>query len=266
VQGQIGIVTAANTVAVAGLNNATGAGGVAVQAIIGAGSAPGTVAINAQNRSAAANSHALTAVATAGHGLVGSSLGGNTYAGLVGNAGPNGARAGAFYGDVVFSANFFVLGNQTVYGAKSAALPHADGSYRLVYCVESPESWLEDFGEGTLANGTADVKIAADFAAVADTSEMHVFITETGGTHYHLSTDKIGPVGFTVTADTKGAALKGLKDSDLTATFSYRVVAKRKDVKADRLAKVEKPTLAPIKLPAPIVSPPVGPSDTHPTR
>jgi hypothetical protein len=253
-----GLVGSATTVAatpVTGLN----------AGVYGLGAA-NKVGVSGANLSTVPNSHAILAVATAGHGLVGSSLGGNTYAGLVGNAGPNGARAGAFYGDVVFSANFFVLGNQTVYGAKSAALPTADGKHRLVYCIESPESWLEDFGEGTLANGTADVKIAADFAAVADTSEMHVFITETGGTHYHLSTDKIGPVGFTVTADTKGAALKGLKDSDLTATFSYRVVAKRKDVKADRLAKVEKPTLAPIKLPAPIVSPPVGPSDTHPTR
>jgi hypothetical protein len=220
-----------------------------VQAIIGAGSAPGTVAINAQNRSAAANSHALTAVAAAGHGLVGSSLGSNTYAGLVGNAGPNGARAGAFYGDVVFSANFFVLGNQTVYGAKSAALPTADGKHRLVYCMESPESWLEDFGRGTLVGGRAEVKIDPGFAAVAEMADYHVFLTPSDATSRGLAATARRADGFTV-QELGGGASGG--------TFSYRVVARRKDVPAARLAAVDKPTLAPLHLPDP--PPPVIPA------
>jgi len=31
-------------------------------------------------------------------------------------------------------------------GPKSAAVPHPDGTLRRLYCVESPESWFEDFG------------------------------------------------------------------------------------------------------------------------
>jgi hypothetical protein len=218
-----------------------------VQGIIDFGSAPGTVAINAQNRSAAANSHALTAVATAGHGLVGSSLGNNTYAGLVGNAGPNGARAGAFYGDVVFSANFFVLGNQTVYGAKSAALPTADGKHRLVYCIESPESWLEDFGRGALTGGKAEVKLDPEFAGVADMSDYHVFLAPEGDTR-----------GLYVAGKAAGSfGVREQQGGTASVPFSYRVVARRKDVSAARLAAVEKPALAPLHLPDP---PPASPS------
>ena len=73
-----------------------------------------------------------------------------------------------FYGPVVV-----VVG-----GAKSAAVPHPDGSHRLLYCVESPESWFEDFGEGQLACGKAEVTINPDFAAVADMEKYHVFVTD----------------------------------------------------------------------------------------
>ena len=30
-------------------------------------------------------------------------------------------------------------------GTKSAAVPHTVGSYGQMYCMESPESWFEDF-------------------------------------------------------------------------------------------------------------------------
>jgi hypothetical protein len=247
-----GLVGSATTVAatpVTGLN----------AGVYGLGAA-NKVGVSGANLSTVPNSHAILAVATAGHGLVGSSLGGNTYAGLVGNAGPNGARAGAFYGDVVFSANFFVLGNQTVYGAKSAALPTADGKHRLVYCIESPESWLEDFGRGTLVDGRAEVKIDAVFAAVAEMADYHVFLTPSDATSRGLAATARRADGFTV-QELGGGASGG--------TFSYRVVARRKDVPAARLAAVDKPTLAPLHLPdlAPAIpaapaprQPPAGPA------
>ena len=34
---------------------------------------------------------------------------------------------------------------------RSAAVPHPDGFHRRLYCIECPESWFEDFGEGTLS-------------------------------------------------------------------------------------------------------------------
>ena len=60
-------------------------------------------------------------------------------------------------------------------GAKSAAVPHPDGTHRRLYCVESPESWFEDFGKGQLDCGEADVAIDPTFAAVVDLDDYHVF-------------------------------------------------------------------------------------------
>src|SRR6185295_6073959 len=61
---------------------------------------------------------------------------------LVGVAGPGpGSKAAQLVGDVLVQGNFTVSG-----GAKSAAVPVADGSYRRVYCQESTEAWFEDFG------------------------------------------------------------------------------------------------------------------------
>src|SRR4051795_125526 len=103
--------------------------------------------------------------------------------GLMGIAagGASPGLAGAFYGDVT------ITGALRVYGSpKNAAVKHPDNSYRLLYCVESPESWFEDFGRGKLANGTAEVKLDPDFAALVHADDYLVFLTEYE-THHHLS-------------------------------------------------------------------------------
>ena len=87
----------------------------------------------------------------------------------------SGAYAGAFYGPVVVSGNFTVVG-----GAKSAAVPHPDGTHRRLYCMESPESWFEDFGTGQLECGRAEILIDPDFAALVRLDDYHVFLTDCG--------------------------------------------------------------------------------------
>ena len=93
-----------------------------------------------------------------------------------------GAIAGQFSGPVniynapatgtpITTGDLYVQRNFQVSGTKSAAVPHPDGTHRLLYCVESPEAWFEDFGEGTITAGKADVKLDPDFAAVVDTSQ-----------------------------------------------------------------------------------------------
>ncbi len=80
--------------------------------------------------------------------------------GFAGGAGVVGAIAGQFAGPVniynngaIAPGDLYVQGNSTVVGTKSAAVPHPDGTHRLLYCVESPEAWFEDFGEGRLSGG-----------------------------------------------------------------------------------------------------------------
>jgi hypothetical protein len=132
--------------------------------------------------------------------------------------------AGIFLGTVVTWGPFVNFG-----GPKSAAVPHPDGSQRLLYCMESPESWFEDFGEAKLVKGKVAVKIDKDFAAVAKTDAYHVFLSpygESGG----LYVSRRNRNGFEVRE-------QGGRRSNLT--FSYRIVARRKDVSAKRLPKFD---------------------------
>lgn len=139
------------------------------------------------------------------------------------------SAAGYFIGQVV------VVGDQIVSGAKSAAVPHADGSHRLLYAVESPESWFEDFGEGSLVEGKAEITLDPEFAALIKSKKYHVFITLGGdsrGLYVKRKTDKL----FEVREQQGGK--NNLK-------FSYRIVAKRKDIKGERLKKIRLPSSVP---------------------
>src|ERR1700730_10912587 len=147
--GQVTAGSSANTIAIYGLNNSTYTG-------------PGP----------GAGGFGVYGLSAKGHGLVGATAAAGAAAVVGATNGGAGAYAGAFYGSVIVSGALTVVG-----GPKSAAVPHPDGSHRLLYCVESPESWFEDFGKGQLACGQADVVIDPDFAAVATLDDYHVFLT-----------------------------------------------------------------------------------------
>ena len=130
-----------------------------------------------------------------------------------------------------FDGNVFVSGNFTVSGTKSAVVPFPDGSHRQLYCLESPQSWFEDFGFGQLAKGQAQIVLDPDFATTVDTDSYHVFITEYEDNNALYVAERTS-TGFKVRA----------KASTANGTFSYRVVAKRKDIAPARLEKVTLPT------------------------
>ena len=177
--------------------------------------------------------------------------GSNSY-GIEGVAGASGTGAGKFTGLVYINGPLVIAG-----GGKSAAVPHPDGSQRLLYCVESPEAWFEDFGEGKLIGGRAEVRLDPDFAAVIDTTTMHVFAMPHSDEH-HLSVTGRAGQGFTVTAGpTATAATRGVRAGQASGTFSYRVVAKRKDIKAERLARFVPP--GPNARPTPLAAEPPTP-------
>jgi hypothetical protein len=212
-----------NTIAIYGVNNSTYAG-----------ASPG------------AGGFGVYGLSAKGHGLVGATASPGGAAVVGATNGVAGAWAGAFYGRVIVGGDFLVVG-----GAKSAAVPHPDGSHRLLYCVESPESWFEDFGKGQLECGQADVAIDPDFAAVADTRDYHVFLTQYDQ-HNDLCVTGLTPAGFRVQARNAGTDAK----------FSWRVVARRKDIAAARLAPVTIPS-EPVLPPVPDVRPPL---DGRPPR
>lgn len=96
-----------------------------------------------------------------GHGLVGAAATAGAAAVVGATNGVAGAYAAALYGPVIVGGDSTVVN-----GAKSAEVPLSDGTYRRMYCVESPESWFEDFGKANLECGEAVIALDPEFAAI----------------------------------------------------------------------------------------------------
>lgn len=135
--------------------------------------------------------------------------------------------AGRFDGRTRVNGDFHVQGRFTVSGEKAAVVSFSDGSQHCLYAVESPESWFEDFGFGELVDGRATIQLDGDFVSVVSDEPYHVFITEYDENNSLYVTAQTASA-FEVRAKTPGAGNR----------FSYRVVAKRKDVAGRRFDEV----------------------------
>jgi hypothetical protein len=131
--------------------------------------------------------------------------------------------AGFFQGGVIVTGNFQVM------GVKNAVVPMADGSHAQVYCQESTEPYFEDFGRAILTNGLATVEIEPQFASIVHRNDYMVFLTP-GGDCNGLYVGRQTPQGFEVRESKGGKS---------TLPFSYRIVARRRDVQAQRLQRVD---------------------------
>jgi hypothetical protein len=154
--------------------------------------------------------------------------------------------AGAFFGGVEIHGDLLVTGDLTVEDVKSAVLRTSDGSLRRMYALESPESWFEDFGRAEVVEGRAEVDLDNEFAAMVHTDDYHVFLTPEGETQ-GLYVSARRPEGFEVREQQGGRS---------NLTFSYRVVAKRSDVEAQRLQRIEAPAALADILPPEFPKPP----------
>jgi hypothetical protein len=103
--------------------------------------------------------------------------------------------------------------------------------------MESPESWFEDFGTQKLVKGRAEVTIDPKFAAVVR-GEYHIFLTPYGDSN-GLYVARRSRRGFLVREQEGGTK---------SLVFSYRIVARRKDIAGTRFEKV---TRRPTKLALP---------------
>jgi hypothetical protein len=130
-----------------------------------------------------------------------------------------------------FDGNVHITGNLTVAGPmKGAVVPFPDGTQRVLLCMESPEAWFEDFGSGKLKRGRAVVKIDGDFAKVIKRGDYHVFLTPRGDCR-GLYVRRQSGTSF---------EMRELAGGTSSAAFSYRIVARRKDVKGHRrFAKID---------------------------
>jgi hypothetical protein len=127
-------------------------------------------------------------------------------------------------------AGFFIGNLLVVNGIKAAAVPFPDGTHRVLYCMESPELWFEDFGTAKLRRGRAVVKLEADFAKVIKRGDYRVFPAPEGDCH-GLYVRRKSANSFEV---------RELMGGKSNVTFSYRIVGRRKDIKGQhRFAKVD---------------------------
>jgi hypothetical protein len=112
-------------------------------------------------------------------------------------------------------------------GTKSASVQIQDEK-RLLYAIESPEVWFEDFGSGVLVGGQATVTIEPLFAeSVNLRSDYHVYLTPLGDSN-GLFVAKKNPTGFIV---------KELNGGTADIAFDYRIVARREGYEGVRLEK-----------------------------
>jgi hypothetical protein len=142
--------------------------------------------------------------------------------------------AGEWVGQLNIAAPVSVNGDlyvsgQIIAGTKDAVVPFPDGSKRLLHCMESPEHWFEDFGSARLTRGRATVKFDADFAKVVTLNGYRVFLTPEGDCH-----------GLYVRKRGSSFEVRELQGGTSNVAFSYRIVAKRKDIKRHtRFAKID---------------------------
>jgi hypothetical protein len=184
-------------------------------------SATGVGLLAAQTGNVAAAAGAVIGMAETGLGV-----GALSRTGIALYAKSNTNLAARFDGGVQVHGSFQVIG-----GTKAAVVPHRDGTHRQLYCVESPESWFEDFGEARLGrDGRVTVKLDGEFASLIDASAYQVFLTP------------YAPVSLYVAKRTRTSfEIRALPGATVPASAAcgWRIVGRRKDVKAPRLAKVK---------------------------
>ena len=97
------------------------------------------------------------------------------------------------------------------------------------YNMQAAENWIEDFGSGQLASGSAHISLEPTFAATVNTgAEYHVFLTPNGDCKGLYVASK-GVDSFEV---------RELGDGHANVSFDYKIVAKRKGYEALRMTDV----------------------------
>ncbi|MFQ6104076.1 MAG: hypothetical protein ACE5OP_07260 [Candidatus Glassbacteria bacterium] len=129
------------------------------------------------------------------------------------------------------SGTVYAEGDQIASGTKSAVVRTASSGHRLMYTIESSEVWFEDIGEGRLAGGRARIEIDPLFletVTIDEKNPMQVFVQLTSGEPMPTVVER-GFDGFEVR----------VSDRESDASFSYRVMAKRKGYEEERIRETD---------------------------
>ena len=127
-------------------------------------------------------------------------------------------------------AGTLVATNLMVSGSKNAVVPVADNKVALLYAVESPENWFEDFGSGQLRHGVAEIEIDPQYGKTVNTGvAYHVFLTPNANCR-----------GLYVARKTASRfVIRELGHGHSNAAFDYRIVAKRDGFEKVRMEQLQ---------------------------
>ena len=123
-------------------------------------------------------------------------------------------------------------GNTWSAGVKAALVNTEEYGERMLYAMESPEVWFEDFGAAQLVNGQVTVTIEPLFLQTINTDvPYHVFVTPLGDCNSLYVTNKTA-TSFEV---------RELGGGTANIVFDYRIVAKRLGFEDLRLEPLDQP-------------------------
>jgi hypothetical protein len=140
------------------------------------------------------------------------------YGGYLYSGGSNANSSYAYAGARFAGTNYKIIGN----GAVSTIINGVDGESKVMFASEAPEVLFEDYGTGTLLNGSASIAIDPTFTnniSVSDEHPLKVFIQLEGDCNGVYVTNKTA-TGFLV---------KELNSGTSNVNFSWHIVANRKD-------------------------------------
>ena len=177
-------------------------------------------------------------------GLAGNGSSYGVYGSTVGGRGVYGASTSGYgvYGysalgyGVYSDGDFHATGNVSCDGTKSSVANTEHSGERLLYAIESPEVWFEDFGTASLADGSipgeATVTIDPIFAQTVNLNEdYHIFVTPLSDEPVLLFITDKGDASFTV----RGVTLDG---DPAECDFDWRLTAKRLGYEDTRLEPI----------------------------
>ncbi|MCB0456121.1 MAG: hypothetical protein R2776_00315 [Flavobacteriaceae bacterium] len=149
-----------------------------------------------------------------------SPVGGNTmyYGGYFYSGGSSFNNSYAYAGARYGNTNYKIIGNGTV----STTVEGVDGNKKIMFAPEAPEVLFEDYGIGTLSQGSTFIKIDPNFSNNIIVDEKHplkVFIQLEGDCNGVYVTQKTS----------EGFLVKELQNGNSNVSFSWHIVANRKD-------------------------------------
>jgi len=168
------------------------------------------------------------------HSTADSDSSGNVYGGYFKASGDGSGTKYGVYGSETAGgsgAAVYASGDYGGSGAKYAVVRTTQGN-RVLSVIESPEVWFEDFGEGKLANGQAHIELDPLFletVTIDASNPMKVFV--------QLNDPDCN--GTAVIRGTTGFDVVELDNGNSNASFSYRLVAKRRGYENQRLKQTD---------------------------